>query len=130
MKSVGTDDLVAIRSIAPSPIYSGETLNTFPPQPGRGDHSLNGRAPTAIHDRGSSASERSRVCAKRVIVTAEEIVDEAVIRADPTARHPQPHRQRRVPRSLCAHPSYAQGFYDRDNPFYLGGISFRQTLTT
>ena len=59
--------------------------------------------------------------AKKVILTAEEIVDEAVIRSDPnrtlipgfivSAVCHVPH---------AAHPSYAQGYYDRDNEFYLG----------
>jgi glutaconate CoA-transferase, subunit A len=58
--------------------------------------------------------------AKHVILTAEEIVDEAVIRSDPNrtlipgfivdAVCHVPH---------AAHPSYAQGYYDRDNDFYL-----------
>jgi glutaconate CoA-transferase subunit A len=58
--------------------------------------------------------------AKHVIITAEEIVDEAVIRSDPnrtlipelivSAVCHVPH---------CAHPSYTQGYYDRDNVFYL-----------
>jgi glutaconate CoA-transferase subunit A len=58
--------------------------------------------------------------AKKVILTAEEIVDEAVIRSDPnrtmipgfivSAVCEVPH---------AAHPSYAQGYYDRDNEFYL-----------
>jgi glutaconate CoA-transferase subunit A len=57
---------------------------------------------------------------KRVIITAEEIVEAAVIRSDPnrtmipglvvTAVCHVPH---------CAHPSYTQGYYDRDNAFYL-----------
>lgn len=58
--------------------------------------------------------------AERVILTAEEIVDEAIIRSDPNrtlipgfivdAVCLVPH---------CAHPSYTQGYYDRDNAFYL-----------
>jgi glutaconate CoA-transferase subunit A len=57
---------------------------------------------------------------KRVILTAEEIVDEAVIRSDPN--------RTLIPgfivSAVCqvpgaAHPSYAQGYYDRDNDFYL-----------
>jgi len=58
--------------------------------------------------------------ASRVILTAEEIVDEAVIRSDPN-RTLIPgfivHAVVHVP--YCAHPSYTQGFYDRDNAFYL-----------
>jgi glutaconate CoA-transferase subunit A len=58
--------------------------------------------------------------ARRVILTVEDIVDPAVIRSDPnrtlipglvvTAVCHVPH---------CAHPSYTQGYYDRDNSFYL-----------
>ena len=57
---------------------------------------------------------------KKVIITAEEIVEESVIRSDPnrtlipdlivSAVCCVPH---------CAHPSYTQGYYDRDNMFYL-----------
>lgn len=59
--------------------------------------------------------------AKRVILTAEEIVDEEVIRSDPN--------RTLIPEFIvdavchvpyCAHPSYTQGYYDRDNEFYLG----------
>jgi len=58
--------------------------------------------------------------AQRVILTAEEIVDEAVIRSDPN--------RTLIPGFIvdavchvpyCAHPSYTQGYYDRDNAFYL-----------
>jgi len=57
---------------------------------------------------------------KRVILTAEEIVDEAVIRSDPN-RTLIPGF---VVSAVChvphaSHPSYAQGYYDRDNEFYL-----------
>src|SRR5688572_9861578 len=58
--------------------------------------------------------------AKTVIITAEEIVDEAVIRSDPN-RTMIPGI---VVSAVChvpyaCHPSYAQGYYDRDNEFYL-----------
>jgi glutaconate CoA-transferase subunit A len=57
---------------------------------------------------------------KRVIVTAEEIVDESVIRSDPN-RTIVPgmivNAVCHVP--YCCHPSYTQGYYDRDNEFYL-----------
>jgi glutaconate CoA-transferase, subunit A len=58
--------------------------------------------------------------ARRLILTAEEIVDESVIRSDPN--------RTMIPgfivSAVChvphaAHPSYAQGYYDRDNEFYL-----------
>jgi glutaconate CoA-transferase subunit A len=58
--------------------------------------------------------------ADRVIITAEEIVDEEIIRSDPN--------RTLIPGFIvdavchvpyCAHPSYTQGYYDRDNSFYL-----------
>jgi len=58
--------------------------------------------------------------ADKVIITAEEIVDEEVIRSDPN--------RTLIPGFIvdavchvpyCAHPSYTQGYYDRDNSFYL-----------
>ena len=58
--------------------------------------------------------------AKKVILCAEEIVDESVIRSDPN--------RTLIPEFIvsavchvpyCAHPSYTQGYYDRDNLFYL-----------
>ena len=57
---------------------------------------------------------------QRVIVTAEEIVSQEVIRSDPN--------RTLIPGfivdAVChvpyaAHPSYTQGYYDRDNDFYL-----------
>jgi glutaconate CoA-transferase subunit A len=65
--------------------------------------------------------KESAFAAKRVILTAEEIVDEAVIRSDPN-RTLLPGF---IVSAVChvpyaAHPSYAQGYYDRDNDFYLG----------
>jgi len=63
---------------------------------------------------------------RRVILTAEEIVEPDVIRSDPN--------RTLIPGFIvdavchvpyCAHPSYTQGYYDRDNQFYLAwdGIS-------
>ena len=58
--------------------------------------------------------------ARHVILTAEEIVSEDVIRSDPN--------RTLIPEFIvdavchvpyCAHPSYTQGYYDRDNQFYL-----------
>ncbi|MCC6956828.1 MAG: CoA transferase subunit A [Anaerolineales bacterium] len=58
--------------------------------------------------------------AERVILTTEEIVPEEVIRADPN--------RTLIPGFIvdavcevpyCSHPSYTQGYYDRDNAFYL-----------
>jgi glutaconate CoA-transferase subunit A len=58
--------------------------------------------------------------AQKVILTAEEIVTEEVIRSDPN--------RTLIPGFIvdavchvpyCSHPSYTQGYYDRDNAFYL-----------
>jgi glutaconate CoA-transferase subunit A len=58
--------------------------------------------------------------ASRVILTAEEIVEEQTIRSDPN--------RTLIPAfivdAVChvpyaSHPSYTQGYYDRDNAFYL-----------
>jgi glutaconate CoA-transferase subunit A len=58
--------------------------------------------------------------AQKVILTAEEIVDESVIRSDPN--------RTMIPMNIvdavchvpyASHPSYSQGYYDRDNEFYL-----------
>jgi len=67
--------------------------------------------------------------AERVIVTAEEIVDESVIRSDPN--------RTLIPSFIvdavchvpyCAHPSYTQGYYDRDNEFYLKWDKTSETM--
>ncbi len=64
--------------------------------------------------------KESAFAAGRVILTAEEIVSEEVIRSDPN--------RTLIPGFIvdavchvpyCAHPSYTQGYYDRDNDFYL-----------
>lgn len=58
--------------------------------------------------------------AKRVVVVAEEIVKPAVIRADPNRTViPAFIVSAVVKEPFGAHPSYAQGYYDRDNDFYV-----------
>ena len=65
---------------------------------------------------------------ERVILTAEEIVDEFVIRSDPN--------RTLIPGMLvnavchvpyCCHPSYTQGYYDRDNEFYIAWDQISRT---
>jgi len=57
--------------------------------------------------------------AERVIAVVEEVVDEAVIRADPNRTLlPGLVIDAVVVEPWGAHPSYVQGFYDRDNAFY------------
>jgi glutaconate CoA-transferase, subunit A len=57
---------------------------------------------------------------RHVIVVVEEIVDEAVVRSDPNRTViPGLLVDAVVHEPYGAHPSYTQGYYDRDNPFYL-----------
>jgi glutaconate CoA-transferase subunit A len=58
--------------------------------------------------------------AERVIVVVEELVDEAIVRADPNRTViPGLIVDAVVVEPYGAHPSYVQGAYDRDNRFYL-----------
>lgn len=66
------------------------------------------------------AQREAAFAARRVIVVVEEIVDEEVIRSDPN--------RTQIPGAIVdgvveepggAHPSFAQGYYDRDNAAYL-----------
>jgi glutaconate CoA-transferase subunit A len=58
--------------------------------------------------------------AQRVIVVVEELVEEAVIRADPNRTLiPGLIVDAVVHEPYGAHPSYVQGYYDRDNESYL-----------
>jgi glutaconate CoA-transferase subunit A len=125
MQPTGADDLARAnpqyRTIADP--YSGRTLNTVP--------ALNPDV-AIIHAQRADAQGNTQIwgivgeqkeaafAAKRVIVTAEEIVDEARIRSDPN-RTLIPAM---VVSAVCqvpyaSHPSYTQGYYDRDNSFYL-----------
>jgi glutaconate CoA-transferase subunit A len=58
--------------------------------------------------------------ANKLIVVVEEIVDESIIRADPNRTLiPGLIVDAVVHEPYGAHPSYVQGYYDRDNDFYL-----------
>lgn len=58
--------------------------------------------------------------AKKVIVVVEEVVEEAVIRSDPNRTLiPGLIVDAVVEIPYGAYPSYVQGYYDRDNAFYL-----------
>jgi glutaconate CoA-transferase subunit A len=58
--------------------------------------------------------------AKRVVVVCEEVVDESVVRADPNRTViPGLIVDAVVEEPFGCHPSYAQGYYDRDNRFYM-----------
>jgi glutaconate CoA-transferase, subunit A len=125
MKSVAAEDLMHVNSQyrKVTDPYSGEVLNTVP--------ALNPDV-AIIHAQRADVNGNTHIwgilgeqkeaafAARRVVITAEEIVDEAVIRSDPNRTI--------IPAMIvsavchvpyCAHPSYTQGYYDRDNPFYL-----------
>jgi glutaconate CoA-transferase subunit A len=103
--------------------YTGEELATVP--------ALNPDV-TIIHAQRADASGNAQVwgllgvqkeaafASKRVIVVVEELVDEAVIRADPNRTLiPGMIVDAVVVEPWGCHPSYAQGYYDRDNDFYV-----------
>jgi glutaconate CoA-transferase subunit A len=125
MQPVGTTDLARAnpqyRTVTDP--YSGAVLNAVPAL--RPDVAI-------IHAQRADASGNTQIwgiigeqkeaafAARRVIVTAEEIVDEAIIRADPNRTIlPAMLVNAVVHVPYAAHPSYTQGFYDRDNAFYL-----------
>jgi glutaconate CoA-transferase subunit A len=87
---------------------------------------------TIVHAQRADASGNTQVwgllgcqkeaafAADRVIVVVEDLVDEAVIRADPNRTIiPGLIVDAVVVEPFGAHPSYVQGAYDRDNRFYL-----------
>lgn len=103
--------------------YTGETLATVPAL--RPDV-------TIVHAQRADKSGNAQVwglmgvqkeaafASKRVIVVVEELVDESVIRADPNRTLiPGLQVDAVVVEPWGAHPSYAQGYYDRDNDFYV-----------
>lgn len=68
----------------------------------------------------SGSQKEAAFAADRVIVVVEEIVDESVVRADPSRTIlPGLIVDAVVHCPRGAHPSFAQGYYDRDNAFYL-----------
>src|SRR5215510_14460983 len=105
-------------------LYTGEALATVP--------ALNPDV-TIIHAQRADAQGNTQIwgllgvqkeaafASQRVIVVVEELVDTAVIRADPNRTLiPGVIVSAVVVEPWGAHPSYAQGFYDRDNDFYVG----------
>ena len=66
---------------------------------------------------------------RHTIVVAEEIVPESVIRADPNRTLiPGLIVDAVVREPFGCHPSYAQGYYDRDNDFYVGWREISQDV--
>jgi glutaconate CoA-transferase subunit A len=103
--------------------YSGQEISVVPPlnpdvsiiHAQRADENGNVQVwgITGDHKEAAFAS-------KKVIVSVEEIVDEYVIRSDPNKTLiPDFIVDALVEDPWAAHPSYAQGYYDRDNEFYI-----------
>jgi glutaconate CoA-transferase subunit A len=104
--------------------YTGEVLSTVP--------ALNPDV-TIVHAQRADAQGNAQIwgllgvqkeaafASDRVIVVVEEMVDESAIRADPNRTViPGLIVDAVVVEPWGAHPSYAQGYYDRDNEFYIG----------
>jgi len=133
MKQTGATDLADqnpnYRRVADP--YSGEEVVVVPPLvPDVAIvHVQRADAAGNAHVWGILGEQRlAAFAARRVILTAEEIVDEAVIRSDPN-RTLIPglvvDAVCHVP--FCAHPSYTQGYHDRDNAFYLAWDEISKT---
>jgi glutaconate CoA-transferase subunit A len=103
--------------------YTGETLATVP--------ALNPDV-TIVHAQRADAQGNTQIwgllgvqkeaafASQRVIVVVEELVDEQVIRSDPNRTLiPATIVSSVVVEPWGAHPSYTQGYYDRDNDFYV-----------
>ncbi|HEV8510005.1 MAG TPA: CoA-transferase [Gemmatimonadales bacterium] len=103
--------------------YTGEALATVP--------ALNPDV-TIVHAQRADAQGNTQIwgllgvqkeaafASQRVIVVVEELVDESVIRSDPNRTLiPAAIVNAVVVEPWGAHPSYAQGYYDRDNDFYV-----------
>jgi glutaconate CoA-transferase subunit A len=103
--------------------YTGEALATVP--------ALNPDV-TIVHAQRADAQGNTQMwgllgvqkeaafASRRVIVVVEELVDEHMIRSDPNRTViPAMIVDAVVVEPWGAHPSYAQGYYDRDNDFYL-----------
>lgn len=68
----------------------------------------------------TGVQKEAAFAAKKVIVVVEEVVDEEAIRADPNRTMvPGVVVDAVVEEPYGAHPSFVQGYYDRDNEFYV-----------
>ncbi len=68
---------------------------------------------------------------ERVIIVVEEVVETQVIRSDPNRTViPDVLVDAVVHEPRGAHPSYVQGYYDRDNEFYLGWYDISKDRTS
>jgi glutaconate CoA-transferase subunit A len=107
--------------------FTGEELAAVPPlnpdtaiiHAQRADHNGNAQIWGLL-----GVQKEAAFAARNVIIVAEEIVDETVIRSDPNRTLiPGIIVKGVVHEPFACHPSYAQGYYDRDNDFY---VSWRE----
>ena len=78
----------------------------------------------------TGVQKEAAFAAKQAIVVVEELVDEEVIRADPNRTLiPDVIVSAVVVEPWGAHPSYAQGYYDRDNEFYVAWEAISRDAT-
>jgi glutaconate CoA-transferase subunit A len=103
--------------------FTGEELAAVPPlnpdtaiiQAQRADENGNAQIWGLL-----GVQKEAAFAARNVIIVAEEIVRESVIRSDPNRTLiPGIIVKAVVHEPFACHPSYAQGFYDRDNEFYV-----------
>jgi glutaconate CoA-transferase, subunit A len=125
MKLTGTDDLEKAnpqhRRVI-DPYTGGEVLVVPPLNPDVSIvHVQRADAEGNAHIWGIIGEQKEAAfAARRVILTAEEIVSTEVIRSDPNRTLiPGFIVDAVVQEPFSAHPSYTQGYYDRDNSFYL-----------
>jgi glutaconate CoA-transferase subunit A len=126
LRSYSGSDLPAANSrikTVQSPYDDGETIAVVPPlnpdvaiiHAQRADRQGNTQLWGLL-----GIQKEAAFAAKRVIIVAEEIVEESVIQADPNRTLiPGLIVDAVVHEPYGAHPSYVQGYYDRDNTFYL-----------
>jgi glutaconate CoA-transferase subunit A len=113
--------------------YTGETLPTVPAL--RPDVAILHVQRAAVDGTAQvwgllGVQKEAAFASRRVVVVAEEIVDQSVVRADPNRTLvPGFVVDAVVHEPWGCHPSYAQGYYDRDNESYLawGEISKDRT---
>ncbi|NLF65181.1 MAG: CoA transferase subunit A [Chloroflexi bacterium] len=126
LRSYRGSDMVSVNDqvrFVTSPYADGEEIAVVPP--------LNPDV-AFVHAQRADASGNAQIwgllgmqkevafAARHVVVVVEEIVDEAVIRHDPNRTViPGLIVDAVVEEPYGAHPSYVQGYYDRDNDFYL-----------
>lgn len=106
-----------------SPFEAGTTVSVVPPL--RPDVAIvhAQRASAAGHAQiwgFTGCQQEAALAATRCVVVCEELVDDDIIRADPNRTViPGACVDAVVVEPYGCHPSYAQGYYDRDNAFYL-----------